>query len=161
MPLRILRRLHMKRVLISLMIAIALFLGVLVTVNYAAPGDESDPVVTQSYLNGTFLEKVKGLSSGGGSGESFKIVDVSEGKKIICGAGTELILRKGTGVVIATEKGGIANVTASVDLPSGEAVPANSLLIVPLNDGRGFVATSDVIVMVKGSYEISDGGMGF
>ncbi len=150
----------MKRVLISLMVATALFLGVLVTVNYAAPGDESDPVVTQSYLNGTFLDKVKGLASGG-SGESFKVVDVAAGKKLICGAGTELILRKGSGVVIATEKGGIANVTASVDLPSGEAVPANSLLIVPLDDGRGFVATSDVIVMVKGSYEISNGEIGF
>ena len=149
----------MKRVLISLMIAIAVFFGLLVTINYAAPGDEDDPVVTKSYLDGVFLDKVKGLVNGGG-GESFKVVDVKEGKKLICGAGTELILRKGSGVVIATEKGGIANVTASVDLPSGEAVPANSLLIVPLDDGRGFVATSDVIVMVKGSYEISDGNTG-
>ena len=148
----------MKRVLISLMIAIAVFFGLLVTINYAAPGDENDPVVTKSYLDGVFLDKVKGLVNGGE--ESFKVVDVKEGKKVICGAGTELILRKGSGVVIATEKGGIANVTASVDLPSGEAVPANSLLIVPLDDGRGFVATSDVIVMVKGSYEISDGNTG-
>lgn len=147
----------MKRVLISLMIAIAVFFGLLVTVNYAAPGDENDPVVTKSYLDGVFLDKVKGLAGGG---ESFKVVDVKEGKKLICGAGTELILRKGSGVVIATEKGGIANVTASVDLPSGEGVPANSLLIVPLDDGRGFIATSDVIVMVKGSYEISDGNTG-
>ncbi len=143
----------MKKVMLCLLITVAVFLGLTVMVNYAAPGDESDPIVTKSYLETVFWDKVKGLT-GGSAG--FEIVDVPEGKQIICDASTELILRKGTGVVIATEKGGIANVTASVDLPSGESVPANSLLIVPLGDGRGFVATSDVIVMVKGGYKIED-----
>ena len=48
----------MKRIFVSLMIAIAVFFGVLVTVNYAAPGDETDPVVTKSYLDNVFTEKI-------------------------------------------------------------------------------------------------------
>ncbi|MBQ7075926.1 MAG: hypothetical protein IJM94_03895 [Clostridia bacterium] len=145
----------MKRIFVSLMIAIAVFFGVLVTVNYAAPGDESDPVITKSYLDNVFTEKIKELVSVD-QGSKFELVNMTEGKQIVCGAGTELILRKGSGIVIATEKGGIANVSKSVDLPSGSQVPANSLLIVPFDDGRGFVATADVIVMVKGSYEVID-----
>ncbi|MBO7208650.1 MAG: hypothetical protein J6V58_02815 [Clostridia bacterium] len=145
----------MKRIFVSLMIAIAVFFGVLVTVNYAAPGDETDPVVTKSYLDNVFTEKIKELVSVE-QGSKFELVNMTEGKQIVCGAGTELILRKGSGIVIATEKGGIANVSKSVDLPSGAQVPANSLLIVPFDDGRGFVATADVIVMVKGSYEVID-----
>ena len=145
----------MKRVIIALLVVVAVFFGLMVMVNYASPGDESDPVVTKSYLDTVFFDKVKELV-GGSSESKFEIVDLPEGKQIICEASTELILRKGSGVVIATEKGGIANVTASVDLPSGESVPANSLLIVPVGDGRGFVATSDVIVMVKGGYIIED-----
>lgn len=143
----------MKKVMVCLIIAVAVFLGLTVMVNYATPGDESDPIVTKSYLETVFIDKVKELM---GSADTFTVVDVEEGKQMICDAGTELILRKGTGVIIATEKGGVANVTASVDLPSGETMPANSLLIVPLGDGRGFVATSDVIVMVKGGYKIED-----
>ncbi len=145
----------MKRIFVSLMIAIAVFFGVLVTVNYAAPGDETDPVVTKSYLDNVFTEKIKEFISVE-QGSKFELVNMTEGKQIVCGAGTELILRKGSGIVIATEKGGIANVSKSVDLPSGAQVPANALLIVPFDDGRGFVATADVIVMVKGSYEVID-----
>lgn len=145
----------MKRIFVSLMIAIAVFFGVLVTVNYAAPGDETDPVITKSYLDNVFTEKIKELVSVE-QGSKFELVNMTEGKQIVCGAGTELILRKGSGIIIATEKGGIANVSKSVDLPSGTQVPANSLLIVPFDDGRGFVATADVIVMVKGTYEVID-----
>lgn len=145
----------MKRIFISLMVAIAVFFGVLVTVNYAAPGDETDPVVTQSYLDNVFTGKIKEWISGE-KGNTFQLVNMTEGKQIVCGAGTEMILRKGSGIIIATEKGGIANVSASVDLPSGTPVPANSHLIVPFDDGRGFVATADVIVMVKGTYEVVD-----
>ena len=56
--------------------------------------------------------------------------------------------------IIATEKGGIADVTHGFDIPHGDAVPSNSLLIVPVSDGRGVKITKDAIFMIKGGYKI-------
>ncbi len=85
---------------------------------------------------------------------TFSLVSLSNGDKLIAGGGTEIVLRMGSAVVIGSERGGLANVTEAVDITHGEAVPPNSLLIVPLSDGRGIAALSDVLVLVKGKYEI-------
>ena len=79
---------------------------------------------------------------------------VSKNKKLIGGSGCEIILRQGTAEIVASELGGISDVTLAVDLVDGATVPANHLLIIPRDDGRGFKAKTDVIVMVKGNYEI-------
>ena len=119
----------------------------------AAPGGEDDPIITLSYIKQVLIpsitDQIKEICA-----PEFKVVDIEAGKNVICGAGTELILRKGSAKIIATQKGGIANVTAGVDLPHDAEVPANSLLIVPLPDGRGIAAVDDVIVMIKGEYTI-------
>lgn len=119
----------------------------------AAPGDEGDPIITLSYIEQVLIpsitEKISKTSA-----PVFEVVEVEAGKSVICEAGTELILRKGAASIIATQKGGLANVTQGVDLQNGAAVPANSLLIVPLSDGRGVSAQDDVILMVKGKYSI-------
>ena len=98
---------------------------------------------------------------GGGSGsaaavtaDKFNVVNASAGQQIICSAGTELILRMGSASVIATEKGGIADTTDGFDLADGTFMPANHLLIVPVSDGRGVRATTDIIVMIKGGYTV-------
>lgn len=82
------------------------------------------------------------------------MVNVSAGKQVICEAGTELILRMGKGTIIATAKGGLADTTIGYDLPNGYEMPSNHQLIVPVADGRGFQAETDVIVMVKGGYTV-------
>ena len=81
--------------------------------------------------------------------EKFSVVNVDAGQTVIFDAGAEFILRKGSGVVIGTEKGGIADTTYGYDLPDGTELPSNHMLIVPVNDGRGFTASNDVIVMIK------------
>ena len=68
--------------------------------------------------------------------------------------GEMLILRMGKATVNATEKGGLADVTAGYDLADGEEMPANHHLIVPVADGRGITANNTVIVMVKGDYTL-------
>ena len=60
----------------------------------------------------------------------------------------------GSATVIATQKGGLADTTGGYDLANGTAMPSNHLLIVPVNDGRGISANNDVLVMVKGAYNI-------
>lgn len=115
---------------------------------FAAPGDAEDPVVTLSYITQNILPK---LDDGR---LFFQVVELSEGQTLIGNAGTELILRMGTADIIATEKGGLVNATAGYDLANGSEMPANSLLIVPVSDGRGIAAKDKVLVMVKGDYTI-------
>jgi len=110
---------------------------------YAQPGTEEDPVVTLSYINDVFKNEM-----------TFKVVEVPKGKAIYGQTGTEMILRMGKGSIIATQKGGIADLTSGLDLSNGSVIPANHYLLVPYNDGRGLKVTADSLIMVKGAYEI-------
>ena len=141
---------------LTIVLSITLCFGMLVL---AEPGDTDDPVVTKSYIVNVVVPQLKAFVeqkiSGGTSdqySEKFAVVNVSAGQTVIFEAGSEFILRKGNGVIIATEKGGIADTTSGYDLGNGTEMPSNHMLIVPLNDGRGFKASNDVIVMIKGGY---------
>lgn len=103
------------------------------------PGSEGDPLVSRSYVD---------------SQMKFQVLEVAQGKKVICSSGTELILRSGSATAIDSSLGGLSDVTGGKDLRSGDSVPKNHLLIVPRDDGRGILATSASVVMVRGSYEI-------
>ncbi len=120
---------------------------------FAAPGDVGDPVITLSYIESVLMPTLSKQIEQTVT-PSFEVVDVGAGKTVICEAGTELILRKGSATVLSTEKGGLANVTSGIDLPNGAALPANSLVIVPRSDGRGVIAKDDLILMIKGKYSI-------
>lgn len=135
------------------------------TVVLAEPGGTDDPLISKSYIETVLMPQIKEyvetkisqIGSGGGThtAETFKVVNMSAGQKMICDAGAELILRMGKADIIATEKGGLADTTAGFDLANGSDMPSNHLLIVPLGDGRGIEAKNDVIVMVKGGYTIN------
>ena len=127
----------------------------------ANPGSESDPLISQSYITSTLMPQIEEYikkevknQTGGGAAERFEVISLSAGQKLICDSGTELILRMGSAAIIATEKGGLADTTGGYDLANGVAMPSNHLLVVPLPDGRGIIANDDVLVMVKGGYEI-------
>lgn len=138
-------------------VILALLLCIIVT---TGAGTSDDPLITESYLEKDFLPRIISyIDQKVGSGtpaqaETFKVVSVSNGKSLICDAGTEMILRSGSGTIIATAKGGVSDVTAGADLPTGMNIPLNHLLIAPLGDGRGLRATSDILVMVRGGYNI-------
>ena len=155
-----------KRIIYSTVLVFLLIFAVL-TANIvtAEPGGDDDPIISLSYIQETVIPELKAYvdakiaSISGNSGSSgkpsvFEVVEINQGQKLIAEAGTELILRMGKGTIIATEKGGVADTTAGYDLPNLTEMPSNHLLIVPLADGRGFVAQTDVIVMVKGRYSI-------
>lgn len=126
------------------------------------PGSQEDPLITKSYIEEIVMPKIrqemveliKGSSNSVGHSFQFEVVSVKKGQKLIGDAGTELILRMGKATIIATTKGGLADTTQGTDLPNGTPMPPNHLLIIPLDDGRGFIAEEDVLVMVKGSYSI-------
>ncbi|NLB81134.1 MAG: hypothetical protein GX800_05910 [Clostridiaceae bacterium] len=121
----------------------------------ATPGDENDPIITLSYIKQVLIPSITDQIEKS-TAPKFEVVDVAAGKNVICEAGTEFILRKGSANIIATQKGGIANVTSGVDLQHGVPIPPNSLLIVPLSDGRGLTALDDIILMIKGKYTIQE-----
>ncbi len=150
----------------SIKIGIAAGAIAVLTVSFpvvANPGTESDPLISKSYIDDVLIpqfeeyvqkEVKKAGSKDSSSNNGFELVELDKGDRLICENGTELMLRMGTAKIIATEKGGIADATYGADLPDGTEMPSNHLLIVPVNDGRGIKATSDVIVMVKGGYKI-------
>ena len=110
---------------------------------YAEPGTENDPVVTLSYIKEIFKPEM-----------TFKVVEIPANKSLYGEAGTEMVLRMGKGSIIATDKGGVADLTAGYDLSNGSAIPANHHLIVPVEDGRGLKVTENSLVLVKGGYSI-------
>ncbi|MBE7013042.1 MAG: hypothetical protein E7416_03100 [Ruminococcaceae bacterium] len=146
---------------IALVVALCVVMAGVV-ISYAQPGDESDPVVTLSYIKDTVIptiydyidDKLSGKTDNGGEAEKFSVLELAEGRKIICDSGCEIILRAGEAEIIATEKGGLADTTMGADLADGTAVPGNHLLIVPVADGRGVEAVKDCILMVKGKYSV-------
>lgn len=133
----------MKKLIITLLVVAALFGSLGVVTMFATPGDSNDPVITLSYIENILKGEM-----------SFKVVNMKKGDVLTAEAGTELVLRMGKAQIFATEKGGIADLTAGTDLADGTVVPANHYLVVPVADGRGIVAKNDVIVMVKGGYNL-------
>lgn len=155
-----------KRLRFKIAAALVCVLGMFITV-LAEPGTDSDPLVSKSYIENNVLPQLKQyvesriaeIGSGGTSSESgakFTVVEVQSGSRIICAAGTEIVLRMGSAQIIATEKGGLADTTAGYDLGDGTPMPSNHMLIVPVGDGRGIKAETDVIVLIKGGYTVSD-----
>ena len=153
-----------KSLIASVIVILTVLLAAVVFA--AEPGSNEDPLVTKSYID-SLIEEVRDYvdekTAAIGkeedknvlTGDGFEIVRLAQGQRITFGESTELIVRMGRGSVIASEKGGIADVTAGVDLAQDEMTSANHLMIVPVGDGRGFEALEDVIVMVKGSYRIN------
>ena len=130
------------------------------------PGMETDPLISKSYIDQVLLPQIysyidKAVQGVSGTGQSnskenstFEVVSLKAGQKLEAKKGCEMILRMGSGTIVASSRGGIADVTGGIDLAQGSQIPSNHLLIVPLDDGRGIIASTDMLIMVRGSYDI-------
>jgi hypothetical protein len=118
------------------------------------PGSESDPIVTKSYVDRIFSNIQQYIDSRTEGSVSLEVVYLSAGEQLVGDKGTEIILRSGQAVIVDGTGGGLADVTAGKDIKKGEKVPANHLLIVPRDDGRGITARSNVVVMVRGNFTV-------
>lgn len=154
----------MKKRIMALCIAAAVAVCSLGLVFASEAGSGDDPLISKSYIDGVLLpeiyayiqEAIGGIAPSGGVSDKFEVVNVGAGKKVIGSAGTEMILRMGTGSIIASARGGLSDVTEGVDLGDGVSIPPNHLMIIPLDDGRGvqIAPDADAILMIKGGYEI-------
>ena len=144
----------MKKRTIVLLVAVLLLAGCIVA--YAAgAGSADDPLVSKSYVDNAISAIRSEIASiGGGSADTYTVVEVPAGKMLDCKGGTEVILRSGTATAVDSSSGGVSDVTAGLDLSGGQNVTTNHHLIIPRTDGRGLSARTNIIVMVKGDYSI-------
>ena len=134
----------------------------------ANPGSSDDPLISLSYLNDVVIPQLKGYVDaavgngtngmskplGEGVFNSYEVVTVGAGKTIYGAKSCHMILRMGSASVVASQKGGVADVTSGADLLNGATVYPNHLLIVPVDDGRGIKMQTDGIVMVSGKFTV-------
>lgn len=140
--------------------------GQMVYASTKDPGSKDDPIVTLSYIE-LKLEQLKdyidqkSFSSNQPEpnkpteNSTFQVVEIKRGQSLIAGAGTEIILRSGEAVAVISPLGGLSDVTGAKDLKKDEKIPANHLLIIPRDDGRGVRALTDAFLLVKGGYTIN------
>jgi len=129
-----------------------------------------DPLVTQSYVE-MRVEELKTYlleefaksndSSGDTSNEElekyirFIPVELKVGDNLIGGEGSEIVLRSGKAISIASIDGGLLDVTDGTDLNDNENVMLNHMLVIPRSDNRGIrIISASAYAMVKGPYEI-------
>lgn len=147
-----------KKSMIAIGVTAALFGS---AIAFSEPGSVDDPLVTLSFVRNEINKvreyiDVKISNNSGGSSSELVVVELKQGQYLIGRAGTEIILRggKSTAHGVAKDKG-LSDVTDGKDIDNElKHLPANHLLIIPRDDGRGAYAVTDSIFLVRGAYEI-------
>lgn len=146
-------------------------------------GSSADPLVTLSYLNGTFTQQVKNMvdqavterkaemeqslknilagntaAPGAGvdpSGNSvFSVVTLSQGQSLVGNVGCEVMLRIGSAVCVSEDSVGLIDTTSGSVLGNGQALAVNHLYMVTI-EPRSVTATSGTVkVLARGPYSI-------
>ena len=158
-----------KKIKLGMMVFATFIVGSSVYAAKGEAGSVNDPLVTKSYVDSQFSQLQKTVEvqasmidlltqeinhMGKGENSSYEVVTVPEGQSIVGKQGTEIIVRSGNGEVLASEGGGLQDMTEGTDLLAGSEVPKYHLVIIPREDGRGIYAKKDLIVMVRGGYNI-------
>lgn len=153
-----------NRLIIVLVVSIILLVGVNI-ISMSAEG-EDDPLVTLSYVNLRLDEmkeyvknELEDVDTSGAVSEKYIIIEPKDGAKkgatiYFTQESTELILRGGKASAIASENGGLADLTAGIDLQTGDNVPTNHQILIARDDGRGIQLEADSWIMIKGDYLI-------
>jgi len=158
-------RCKMKYFSVGFLVALLCISGVSMA---SAPGTDGDPLVTLGYVEKRFEEfnayitlKIEeavagdsGQTTGAGEAAKFVVVHVQQGDIIYLKDSTEFILRSGDGRAIVSENGGLSDLTSGVDIQGNEAIPLNHHLLVPRDDGRGVMFTTEAYTMIKGGYSV-------
>lgn len=82
----------------------------------------------------------------------FQTVTLTSGQTLTLSAGGELLLRSGTATCAATPE--VVDSTLGENLAKGDGLTTNHLYLV-MAEGPALTATSDVTVLVRGTYSVS------
>ncbi len=165
-----------RKIYVTTAISIMLISGLTIYASSdSTPGSVSDPLATKSYVDekidkamsliGELIEKKNDNNdndndnnnndSNSQSKDQISLTfepigPLKAGTIIYGGQGTEIILRSGSATAICPDINGLQNVTKGIDIPRGEQIPLNHLIIVPRKDGRGIRIEEDSYIMVRG-----------
>jgi hypothetical protein len=145
----------------------------------ANPGGAEDPLAAVSYVDMRFnelmqiinaqnigsqidteaivneiLADISGFFGDRGGDMQFTPVHVNAGQTILGGEGVEIIRRSGGATAHVPGPDGLVNASAGLDLDHGHPIPANHLIIIPREDGRGIRATADSWFIIRGDFTI-------
>ena len=151
----------------------------------AAGGDESDPLVTLSYLTQTvtpnilkqvdeqaakrqsellaqlntaiadYKMAVEGGGASGGTSASYSVVTLTSGQTLALGVGCEVMLRVGTASCVSPSSPGLIDETTAGTLNNAGALVTNHLYMMTI-EGRGVKAGSATTkLLVRGSYTVA------
>ena len=136
------------------------------------PGSASDPLVTLSYLNETFLGQIMTqvdqkiaarnsqlLQQSGGTGSAssveFTVVTLSGGQTLTGDIGCEVMLRIGSASCVSLSNPGLIDETTAATLNNGGVLAVNHLYMMTI-EGRGVKAgAATTKLLVRGSYTIA------
>lgn len=150
----------------------------------AAGGDQSDPLVTLSYLNETAIPQVvKQVESstatrqaelqqsfqsqinqyllqagqggqGGGSSAGYTLVTMTSGQVMHLDVGCEVLLRIGSATVQSSDSPALIDLTGGGTVGSGTSLTKNHLYMSTI-EGRTLTATAGTVkVLVRGGYTV-------
>lgn len=129
------------------------------------PGSATDPLITLSYLNETFMgqimdrvdQKIAQRNSGlgqSGAGMEFSVVTLSKGQVLTGDIGCEVMLRVGSATCVAASTPGLVDETSGSTLSGGGGLAANHLYMMTV-ENRGVKAGADTVkLLVRGTYTI-------
>ena len=150
--------------------------GAVVAAAAGGYGSQSDPLVTLSYLNDTFLgdileqvdqkiaarnsqivQQLGGQTVGTGTSTSvtFTVVTLSNGQVLTGDVGCEVMLRVGSATCVSPSTPGLIDETTAGTLNNGGSLVQNHLYMMTI-EGRGVQATAATTkLLVRGSYSIA------
>ncbi len=109
----------------------------------------------------TFVQKVAdavaaqigstGGAPSGSSGNLFEVVRIPSGQTVIGDIGTEILWRIGSATCVSPGTPGLIDISTGGDLAAGAQLQQNHVYVVTVTD-RGFKATSDCVILIKGTY---------
>ena len=106
------------------------------------PGSATDPLITLSYLNETFM------------GQIMDRVDQKIAQVLTGDIGCEVMLRVGSATCVAASTPGLVDETSGSTLSGGGALAANHLYMMTV-ENRGVKAGADTVkLLVRGTYTI-------
>ena len=84
----------------------------------------------------------------------FSVVTLTNGQKLTCSVGTEIMLRIGTAAGFGASAPALVNSTDGTTLSGGAALLTNNMYLITI-EGNGVTATADTVrVLVRGNYTV-------
>ena len=148
----------------------------------ATGGDQTDPLVTLSYLNQTAIPQIvkqveesaavkqreltktftdqinlylqQGGQTGSGGSASYTLVSMSSGQVMSLGVGCEVLLRIGAVTVRADSAPALIDLSGGGTVNTGASLTRNHLYMSTIPD-RTLTASGEVKLLVRGSYSVA------